>query len=228
MASINNQMLMGCDEQLLCKLDGSVLLHGDIIKPFQAMCDAAAEEGLQIAVASGYRSFARQLAIWNSKARGLRPVLDDTGSPIDLESLSDRDKVMAILRWSALPGCSRHHWGTDMDIWDAAAVSGDYRLQLVPEEYAGSGPFCRLSEWLQEHAAGFGFIRPYAFDRGGVAPEPWHLSYLPIARLYEEKLDRVFLREILDNDQLELRDAVLSNLETIMARFIFPAMTLPQ
>ena len=185
MASINNQMLMGCDEQLLCKLDGSVLLHGDIIKPFQAMCDAAAEEGLQIAVASGYRSFARQLAIWNS-------------------------------------------WGTDLDIWDAAAVPGDYRLQLVPEEYAGSGPFCRLSEWLQQHAAGFGFIMPYAIDRGGVAPEPWHLSYLPVARLFEEKLDRVFLREILDNDQLELRDAVLSNLDAIMARFIFPAITLPQ
>ena len=158
----------------------------------------------------------------------MRPVLDDTGSPIDLESLSDCDKVMAILRWSALPGCSRHHWGTDMDVWDAAAVPGDYRLQLVPEEYAGSGPFCRLSEWLQEHAAGFGFIRPYAIDRGGVAPEPWHLSYLPVARLFEEKLDRVFLREILDNDQLELRDAVLSNLDTIMARFIFPAITLPQ
>jgi len=96
-------------------------------------------------------------------------------------------------------------------------------LQLVPEEYAGSGPFCRLSEWLQEHAVGFGFIRPYAFDCGGLAPEPWHLSYLPVARLYEEKLDRVFLREILDNEQLELREAVLSNLDTIMARFIFPA-----
>jgi LAS superfamily LD-carboxypeptidase LdcB len=219
---------MGCDEQFLCQLDKSVLLHGDVIKPFQAMCDAAAGAGLRITVASGYRSFSRQLAIWNNKARGLRPVLDDTGSPIDLGSLSDRDRVMAILRWSALPGCSRHHWGTDMDVWDAAAVPDDYRLQLVPGEYAGSGPFCRLAEWLQEHAAGFGFIRPYAIDYGGVAPEPWHLSYRPIAQLFEEKLDAAFLREILDNDQLELRDAVLANLDTIMARFIFPAITSPQ
>ena len=215
---------MGCDEQLLCKLDSSVLLHGGVIKPFQAMCDVAAGEGLQITVASGHRSFARQLAIWNSKALGLRPVLDDSGCPIDLASLSDSDKVMSILRWSALPGCSRHHWGTDMDVWDAAAVPPDYRLQLVPEEYVGTGPFSRLSEWLQEHAADYGFIRPYAIDTGGVAPEPWHLSYLPLARLFEEELDAAFLHKVLDNNQLELRDAVLANLDAIMARFIFPAI----
>ena len=33
------------------------------------------------------------------------------------------------------------------------------------------------------HYAGeFGFYRPYASDRGGVQPEPWHLSYAPVAR----------------------------------------------
>lgn len=216
---------MGCDEQLLRELDSGVLLHGDVIKPFQTMCDTATRDGLNITVASGYRSFARQLAIWNDKVRGVRPVLNDSGHPLDLATLTDHDKVMAILRWSALPGCSRHHWGTDMDIWDAAAVTSDYRLQLVPGEYAGTGPFSRLSEWLQEHAAGFGFIRPYAIDHGGVAPEPWHLSYLPVARLFEEKLDTAFLYKVLDNDRLELRDAVLANLDTIMARFVLPGMT---
>ncbi len=28
----------------------------------------------------------------------------------------------------------------------------------------------------------FGFYRPYAVDRGGVHPEPWHLSYAPLAQ----------------------------------------------
>ena len=31
--------------------------------------------------------------------------------------------IETILLWSALPGGSRHHWGTDVDVFDAAAVA---------------------------------------------------------------------------------------------------------
>ena len=39
------------------------------------------------------------------------------------------------MRWSAIPGSSRHHWGTDLDVYDAAAVTPDYQVQLTPQEW---------------------------------------------------------------------------------------------
>ncbi len=214
--------MAGRCEAHLCPLEGNVLLHRDVIEPFRQLRAAAAEAGLDLQIASGFRSYDRQLAIWNAKAGGRRPLLDSDGQPLDASQLSDEDKVLAILRWSALPGCSRHHWGTDMDVWDRAAVSETYPLQLLPGEYAPGGPFYRLSRWLEEHADAFGFYRPYARDGGGVAPEPWHLSYRPLASQFEHQLDGAFVRKLLDNEGLELRGAVLASLDEISARFILP------
>ncbi|WP_461516875.1 M15 family metallopeptidase [Porticoccus sp.] len=221
---ISDEMMAGRCEKHLCLLERSVLLHRAVIDPFRQLQQAAAAEGLDIQVASGFRAYDRQLAIWNAKAEGLRSLLDTDGHPLDSAQLRDDEKVMAILRWSALPGCSRHHWGTDMDIWDRAAVSPDYQLQLIPEEYGPGGPFHRLSLWLEKHAAAFGFYRPYDRDRGGVAPEPWHLSYRPVAELFEAQLDAAFVRKLLDNDGLSLKSAVLAQLDEIVARFILPPL----
>ncbi|MCL4137223.1 UNVERIFIED_CONTAM: hypothetical protein GTU68_016231 [Idotea baltica] len=184
------------------------------------MQEAAAKEGLNLQVASGFRSYERQLSIWNAKATGQRCLLNDNGQPIDSNSLCDTEKLYAILRWSALPGCSRHHWGTDLDVWDSAAVADDYSLLLVPEEYQQDGPFYLLSCWLDEHAETYGFVRPYAIDRGGVAPEPWHLSYQPIAKQFEAKLSTVFVRKILDNSDLMLADVAEDSLDDIWDQFI--------
>ncbi|WP_350595574.1 M15 family metallopeptidase, partial [Pseudoalteromonas sp. 45-MNA-CIBAN-0466] len=90
----------------------------------------------------------------------------------------DIDKCIAIMLYSALPGASRHHLGTDLDIYDKSAVSDDYVLQLSPNEYQQGGPFAKLSQWLDTHLAEFGFYRPYQYDLGGVAPELWHISHI--------------------------------------------------
>ena len=219
---ISDDMMTGRSEGHLCLLDRHVLLHAEVVQPFLRMQQAAAREGLDIQVASGFRAYDRQMAIWNAKAGGLRPLLDAEGHSLDASLLTEDEKVMAILRWSALPGCSRHHWGTDIDIWDRAAVSLDYQLQLIPEEYASGGPFYALSLWLEEHASEFGFYRPYDRDRGGVAPEPWHLSYWPVAELFEAQLDGAFIQKLLDNDDLKLKSAVLARLDEITATFIMP------
>lgn len=215
-------MISGKTEEHLCQLSTNYLLHKSVIAPFQALQEAAAMQGYDLQVASAFRSFERQLVIWNAKARGDRPVLDEQGQPFNIKNLSEKDKVFAIMRWSALPGCSRHHWGTDMDIWDSAAVPLDYVLQLSPDEYQRGGPFHSLSCWLEEHAEAFGFSRPYAIDRGGVAPEPWHLSYAPVAQVFEAKLDTQYICKILDNSDLILRDTIRSHLDEIISRFICP------
>lgn len=203
-------------------------LHPEVVGPLHALCDRAAVAGLALRVASGFRSFERQLAIWNAKARGERPVLDDRGRPRDVRTLGDRERMYAILRWSALPGASRHHWGTDIDVWDASAVAADYRLQLVAGEYAPGGPFFALHTWLeQELGAGTQFFRPYATDAGGVAPEPWHLSFAPVAREFEARLSPQLLRDAIEAADIELKTVILEDLDTIHARFVRSARCIP-
>lgn len=199
---------------------GECRLHREVIAPLRALCERAASAGIRLCVASGFRSFERQLAIWNAKARGERPVFDASGQPCPWTQMTERERVHAILRWSALPGASRHHWGTDVDVWDAAAVAPAYRLRLEPEEYAPGGPFHRLSQWLAvELNEAAGFVRPYD-GTTGVAAEPWHLSYLPLAADFERQLTPALLRASMAGAEMELRAAVEAELETIHARFI--------
>lgn len=214
--------LTGQADDHLVALYPDCLVHREVLEPWQALARRATEAGFDLRVASGFRSFARQLAIWNAKARGLRALLDDRGRPLDAAKLSARETMLAILRWSALPGTSRHHWGTDMDVWDAAAVPGDYRLQLTPAEWAPGGPFHPLHLWLTERiAAGdIDFYRPYAEDGNGVAPEAWHLSYRPLAELCAARLTPAVVRPVLENADIALKTVILADLEDILARFV--------
>ena len=211
-----------------CRAGDLCQIHPDVIDPLQNLCERAEAAGLRLRVASGFRSFARQLAIWNAKARGARPVLDDSGQPLDLGVLDDRTRMHAILRWSALPGASRHHWGTDIDVWDAAAVPAGYRLKLVAEEYAPGGPFFALHTWLAtELGEDTGFFRPYAADTGGVAPEPWHLSFAPVAREFAPRLSPRLLREVIAAADIELKAVILADLDHIFVRYVDGARCIP-
>lgn len=196
------------------------VLHRAVVAPFRRMRAAAAKEGIDLVPASSFRDFDRQLAIWNAKWRGERALLDARGRPLDAARLGPARRVDAILIWSAAPGCSRHHWGTDFDVYDRAAVPPDYRLQLVPEEYAPDGPFARLTAWLDAHMHRWGFFRPYTTDRGGVRPEPWHLSHAPTAGEASRRLRIGALRDALATAPLEGRDALLRRLPQVYARYV--------
>ena len=218
-------VVLGQSRAHLAPLSDKVFLHAATLPAFVELRARGLQRGIDLAVASGYRSFERQCSIWNAKARGERPVLDDWGRPLDLAALSERDKVFAILRWSALPGASRHHWGTDMDVWDRAAVADDYALRLVPEEYAPAGPFAALGAWLgSDEVAASGFFRPFfpphGGDRGGIAPEPWHLSHRPLARQFSRCLTRDRLAAAIRSHRVELAETVLAHLDEIYERFV--------
>jgi LAS superfamily LD-carboxypeptidase LdcB len=223
-AQIGAQFILGLDESPLAFYASlNCQVHKAVIKPLQQLCERARDAGFELRVASSFRSFARQLTIWNAKATGQRPVLDSTGQQLDLASLDDWQKVQAIMRWSALPGASRHHWGTDMDVYDGAAVSTDYRLQLTAAECEGDGPFTRFHRWLDETIAAEnseGFYRPYGCDRGGVAPEPWHISFAPLAQLYAATQSEATLRQQLERSDIALKATVLAHLPELYQRFI--------
>lgn len=223
MSDWNPALLLGMDERELVESPLLVCrVHRQMLEPLHALAQRAANAGFIFKVASSYRSFERQLLIWNNKARGTRPVLNDAGEAIELNTLSDREKVFAILRWSALPGASRHHWGTDIDVYDGSRIDDTYQLQLTVEETQGDGPFAEFHRWLSDELTlgASDFYRPYAQDRGGIAPEPWHLSYAPLATLFSHRLAPALLRQRLEQTDLELKQTVLENLDEIFARFI--------
>ncbi len=213
--------LLGYEPSHVVKDENGHYLSSELKPALLDLIQAARERGFEIAIASAYRSFDRQLKIWNEKAEGVRPIFDDNGNSVDIGSLSERELMMAILRWSALPGASRHHWGTDFDIYDAAALRPGQKLELNLAETQPGGPFfnmyCWLDEYLDEEQV---FFRPYRRDMGGVATEPWHLSYRPLAEGYLESLDVSVLSHHLDSQPIALKQTILSSIDEIYERFI--------
>ncbi|MEZ5568792.1 MAG: M15 family metallopeptidase [Halioglobus sp.] len=182
--SLTPEQLTGLDASHLQLLEDGHRLVPEVAAAFAALRRDAARAGFTLTIASSFRSFERQLSIWNGKASGERPLHDDRGEPLCAAQLTPDQRLRALLRFSAIPGTSRHHWGTDLDVFDAGALSAGQTVQLTPAEVAPEGPFAPLHAWLDEQmAAGrsHGFFRPYAQERGGVAPERWHLSYAPLS-----------------------------------------------
>lgn len=219
-------LLTGRTERHLCSSAGAeslaVPVHRDVVEPFLRLKGDARKSGFDLQILSGFRSFERQLSIWNRKATGKLAVLDSDAVPLDIERLTEKELVFAILRWSALPGASRHHWGTDLDVYDAAARPEGYEIELIPWEVGAGGMFGPLHEWLDERiaaGAAYGFFRPYERDRGGVAPERWHLSHAT-ATAYERRLTTELLRDTIQGADVELKEAVLQNLDEIRERFV--------
>jgi LAS superfamily LD-carboxypeptidase LdcB len=200
--------------------DPECLLHRQVVAPFLNLCRAAQAEGIELAAVSSFRDFARQLTIWNGKFSGERPMFDASGAKLDVKALTPRERVDAILLWSALPGASRHHWGTDLDLVDRSLSTAGYEIKLTRAEYAPGGPLARLDLWLDANAPRFGFFRPFQGVRSGVQPEPWHFSFAPIAETARRRLSAQVLRTAIAGAPLLGKDVVLEQLDELHARYV--------
>lgn len=186
---------------------------------FKAMAEKAAEDGIQLAICSAYRPFDRQLAIWNAKASGKRAVLDANEQAVDIEGLTDDELVDLILLWSALPGASRHHWGTDIDVFDAKQIEVK-SLRLVEAEYTDGGPCAKLYQWLLNHAQEFGFYFPFQRGKSAVSAEPWHISYFPVSQTLLPQFEVQALTQVIQQSDMLLKGAVLARLPELVAEYV--------
>lgn len=178
--------------------DTRIWVHPAVVEPFNALREMAMAEGFDLRIVSGFRDYERQLTIWNAKAAGAKDVLDADEERINILALRPAARVFAILLWSAIPGCSRHHWGTDIDIVDVASIPAAYRVKLSPSEYAPSGPFARMHLWIDRQIQrddACNFFRPYPENSAGVGYEPWHLSWAPLAQHCQRVLNKDLLLE---------------------------------
>ena len=141
-----------------------LFLRTEACDAFKTMHDAAARDGIALTALSATRPFGHQAAIWNRKwnrpqTMGMAPV----------------DRARHILLYSSMPGSSRHHWGTDVDIFS-----------LEPEDFAEGTQGAKVISWLRERGKEFGFVEVYTpeTDRPGYQPEAWHWSYAPLSSAY--------------------------------------------
>lgn len=221
--SLTEQDLFGLHQAHLIELESGFWLEAKTADAFCAMQQAAKTDGIELALVSSFRAFDRQCLIWQQKFNGLRPVFDLQGKQVAMAELSDWQKVQAILLYSALPGTSRHHWGTDIDVYDLAAMPQDYQLQLAPFEYEPGGMFAAMTSWLDKHSERFGFYRPYLEYKGGVAPELWHLSYQSQATQFASAFAQQHHRllQLLQQANIAGFAAIAEHFEQILQQYVY-------
>ena len=167
-------------------------LRSDVQKAFDSMKAAAKTDGFTITVVSGYRTFNRQLEIWNGK--------------FESSSGTDEERVTKTAEFSAVPGMSRHHWGTEIDI------------NSVDSSYWENNEV--LNEWLAKNAPTYGFCQPYNKDRGVVKTEQWHWSYKPVSKqLTQQYIDTINSQDITGLD-IKGENIISSNFEFYRNGFI--------
>jgi LAS superfamily LD-carboxypeptidase LdcB len=199
------------------------LLH-EPAEALESLSRAAKADGVDCWARSGHRSLRQQRYLWNARYRGQEDVrwTDGRRAPLDA-TMSPEERVRQILGYTAFPGTSRHHWGTDVDI---AQSYGDHCADLLLSRAAGSGgegganggatspreaDCLPVQRWLAEHAAEYGWCLVYDVGRGGFQPEPWHWSYLsfavPALARYMEEVTADLLRDRdVDGDTVVLDD----------------------
>lgn len=168
--------------------EAGMYMQREAYKAFVEMFEAAKEDGVHLEIRSAARNFYRQQQIWEAKWTGARLV--DNNENLAESTPDPKERALKILRWSSMPGTSRHHWGTDID------------LNAFENDYFKSGTGLQVYQWLTAHAPEYGFCQPYT-EKGPERPhgyneERWHWSYKPLAEKF-----LAAAKSELDNEDIE-------------------------
>ena len=164
-------------------------------KAYQAFLEMnyeARKHGMNIRVVSSYRSFNHQNLIWTRKYKRYRA-----------QKFSSQGAVQRNIRYTAIPGSSRHHWGTEIDVVNGSIKTSRYPLST--KNFHGYGIYKSFREWMDSNAHKYGYYQVYTNDytRRGFKYEPWHYSFAelgkPMLKEYRERgvEDRLKYQELL-------------------------------
>ena len=145
----------------------TMYLRTETLNAFLNMAQIAEKDGVELKIASATRNFEYQKNLWDNKWDAL---------PVSMDGLT---KFENILEYSAVPGTSRHHWGTEIDINNANP------------QYFDTEEGEEVYDWMQKNAASYGFCQTYTAkgsDRpNGYNEEKWHWSYTPLSKNFTEE-----------------------------------------
>lgn len=183
-------------EELIGK--GSPKLFGNSFKlrfeayeAFLEMKSEALKDNIDIQIVSSYRNFNHQNRIWTRKYKSYTK-----------QGLSSIDAIYKIIEYSTIPGTSRHHWGTDMDIIDGNPIQPENLL--LTKHFEGEGPYTKLKNWMDKNANSFGFYLVYTKNdnRKGFKYEPWHYSFKPLSEIYIKDYKELDILKILSDEEI--------------------------
>lgn len=123
----------------------------------QMMADYKAETGGKVYSISGFRTYAYQSRLFNSKLASRRN-----------SGLSYGSAYKATAMYTALPGASEHQTGLAIDLSTGSVLSESFRN-------TGAG------KWLMANCWDYGFILRYdeaKTDLTAISYEPWHYRYV--------------------------------------------------
>jgi D-alanyl-D-alanine carboxypeptidase len=160
-------------------------LRREAMEAFEQMHAAAREDGIRLTILSATRTFNVQKYIWEAKWMGKKTIED--GNQANLIYLHPGERAKRILKFSAMPGTSRHHWGTEID------------LNQLNNDYFEEGYGRLVYEWLVDNAHAYGFCQPYS-EKGKYRPfghneEKWHWSYIPLSSSLTKLADEIMQDE---------------------------------
>lgn len=139
-------------------------LRKEAYDAFKRMHAAARKDKVNLVIRSATRNFKYQSWIWDRKWRDKSKTIPNT-----------KKRVQNILRFNSMPGTSRHHWGTEID------------LNSFNNSWFTYGKGLKLFNWMNANAHKFGYHRPYTAKNAqrptGYNEEKWHWSYTPLSRL---------------------------------------------
>lgn len=131
-------------------------VHSKIVKPLNAMISAAADDGINLYIVSGYRSYQRQETNFNNR---VQQYINQGMTKAEAEK-----KTATII---AVPGTSEHHLGLALD------------FNSLDQNFANT----KEGKWLAKNAYKYGFILRYEKDTTditGIIYEPWHYRYVTV------------------------------------------------
>ncbi|HOY31135.1 MAG TPA: M15 family metallopeptidase [Bacteroidales bacterium] len=160
-----------CDPEYASR--SGIFIKKETYKAFIKMFYAAKNDGVALKIVSGTRNFRYQKSIWEQKWNGGRTV---EGKNLAQAVKDPAERAGIILKYSSMPGTSRHHWGTDVD------------LNSIDPGYFETAAGKKVYDWLRNNASTYGFCQPFSAKgekrKNGYEEEKWHWSYLPLARIY--------------------------------------------
>lgn len=173
----DNPLFVKVDEE---HTERNIFLIPPVYEAYKKMYEAALADGVKLKITSGHRTFVEQVCEW--ELRWNNPNVDTTFA-------NDIEKARFVLQYRSMPGTSRHHWGTDID------------LNSFKVSYFETKEGKKVYDWLSENAADYGFYQSYtALDENrptGYQEEKWHWSYQPLARLMLDKyLELIAIEDI--------------------------------
>ena len=171
----------------------SIKLEINTFDAFNKMKIAAKKDSIDLKIVSAHRGYERQKLIWNTKFKKFTTEFNLTPS----------QAIYEIIRFSTIPGTSRHHWGTEIDIIDNNYP--DEEDVLIAKKFEKGGIFFKVKNWLNLNSEKFGFYITYNNDpnRKGFEHEPWHYSYAPVSKKMLSLFLKSDLKKVIKKEEIK-------------------------